>query len=245
MYMSFNEILKKYRIHSNSERYKGTKFEVLIKSFLKTYQLYKDKFCNIYLWDDFPFKDQFGNQDNGIDIVCKTYNNEYWAVQCKCYQENDYIDKEGVDSFLSTSSKSFIDENNNNIKFSYRLFISTSNNWSNKAEEVIKNQIIPVIRLNLIDLENAEVDWDELDKGISGEKARLNKKEPREHQIKAINCAKEYFKTKDRGKLIMACGTGKTFTSLKIAEMLQQEKMLMFGSPLSLSLNINTLIAYF
>lgn len=46
------------------------------------------------------------------------------------------------------------------------------------------------------------------------------KKEPREHQITALDEVKKGLATADRGKLIMACGTGKTFTGLKIAETL-------------------------
>ncbi|WP_375635098.1 MULTISPECIES: type ISP restriction/modification enzyme, partial [unclassified Bartonella] len=45
-------------------------------------------------------------------------------------------------------------------------------------------------------------------------------KEPRPHQEEAIKKVCEGLKEADRGKLIMACGTGKTFTSLKIAETL-------------------------
>ncbi|MDR1021225.1 MAG: DEAD/DEAH box helicase family protein, partial [Synergistaceae bacterium] len=39
-----------------------------------------------------------------------------------------------------------------------------------------------------------------------------------EHQITAVEHTHRGFEATDRGKLIMACGTGKTFTSLKIAE---------------------------
>jgi predicted helicase len=67
-------------------------------------------------------------------------------------------------------------------------------------------------------LEEAPVDWGELDKGISGVQARQSKKSLREHQRKALGNFREHFKAHSRGKLIMACGTGKTFTSLKIAE---------------------------
>ena len=39
-----------------------------------------------------------------------------------------------------------------------------------------------------------------------------------DHQVKALNAVCDGLKDSDRGKLIMACGTGKTFTSLRIAE---------------------------
>ena len=40
----------------------------------------------------------------------------------------------------------------------------------------------------------------------------------RPHQQDAMKAAHEYYKTHNRGKMIMACGTGKTFTSLRLVE---------------------------
>ncbi|HRD79419.1 MAG TPA: DEAD/DEAH box helicase family protein [Saprospiraceae bacterium] len=125
------------------------------------------------------------------------------------------MDKPAVDSFLSTSSRHFKDEQLRSTGFAHRLWISTTNKWGPNAEEAIRNQSPPVNRIGLHDLENANVDWEKL---AAGELARSDKKTPRPHQIKAIAAAHAHFQTADRGKLIMDCGTGKTFTSLKIAE---------------------------
>ena len=70
----------------------------------------------------------------------------------------------------------------------------------------------------MYDLQEAPVNWIKLDKGISGEQSRIAKKTLRPHQKTALENTHQHFKTDDRGKLIMACGTGKTFTSLRIAE---------------------------
>ena len=82
----------------------------------------------------------------------------------------------------------------------------------------IQNQALTFTRLNLIDLETDEVDWEKLESGLFGEASRTKQFDIMEHQQKAIDKTHEYLKNHDRGKLIMACGTGKTFTSLKIAE---------------------------
>ncbi len=216
--MSFNSVLEKYRKIAYSERDKGTRFEVLMKHYLMTDPMYRKQFDKVWLWADFPFKGQFGGIDTGIDLVALDANGEYTAIQCKCYQETTRIDKPEVDTFLSTSGKHFKDEGGKDNAFSHRFWISTTNKWSSVAEETLKNQVPAVYRINLTQLENAPVDWDELDKGIFGNKAQEKKKVPFEHQKTAIEKAHEYFKIHDRGKLIMACGTGKTFTSLKIAE---------------------------
>jgi len=216
--MGFIEILLKYRKIAFSERDKGDKFERLMQAYLKTDPKYADIFDEVWLWNEFPGRRDFGKGDMGIDLVAKTDEGEYWAIQCKCYEEGTYIGKPQVDSFLATSSKEFEDEEGKKHQFAHRLWISTTNNWGSNANEAIKNQIPPVTRLNLIELIQAPVDWQKLEEGIHGEKSRTPRKELRPHQKEALEKVHEYFKEHDRGKLIMACGTGKTFNTLRIAE---------------------------
>jgi predicted helicase len=215
---TFHNILSQYRKYSFSERDKGDRFERLIQAYLQTDPQYSNQLAHVWMWDDFPAKKDFGGKDTGIDLVAKTIQGNYWAIQCKCFQESAVIDKPAVDSFLATSSKQFTNDDLQTIGFSNRIWVSTTNNWGGNAEATIRNQHPPVSRVNLHDLENAPVDWEKLAKGITGEQSRVKKKELRPHQTTALNAAHEHFKTADRGKLIMACGTGKTFTSLKIAE---------------------------
>lgn len=216
---TFNSVLNKFRKEALSEREKGFKFEKLMQAYLKTTPLYANVFKKVWMWDEFPSHAEFGKNDVGIDLVAVTYDNEFWAIQCKCYQENTYIGKSEVDSFLSTSGKYFSDpKTTKQVSFSNRLWVSTTNNWSENANKTLNNQTVQVTRLLLSELENDDVDWLKLEKGIFGEAARVEQKKPFEHQETAINKAHEYFKNHNRGKLIMACGTGKTFTSLKIAE---------------------------
>lgn len=216
--MSFQKILDKYRKISFSERDKGERFERLMQAYLLTDPKYASKFKNVWMWNEFPGKIDLGGGDTGIDLVALTHEGDYWAVQCKCFQENSTIDKPAVDSFLSTSSREFKNEQMQTTRFAQRLWISTTNKWGPNASEAIRNQNPPVTRINLFDLIEAPVDWDKLEKGVHGEAARTPKKSLRPHQQEALAKAHEYFKTHDRGKLIMACGTGKTFTALRIAE---------------------------
>lgn len=215
----FTAILAKYRSLAFSERDKGDRFERLMQAYLLTDKQYADQFSNVWLWNEFPSHNDFGGKDTGIDLVARTVQGDYWAIQCKCYQADTLIDKPSVDTFLSTSSKQFLSVNRmEQVRFSNRLWISTTNNWGPNAEEAIRNQNPPLNRINLHDLEQAPVGWEALDHGTSGEKARLKKKSPFAHQLKAIEQTHAHFKAHDRGKLIMACGTDKTFTALSIAE---------------------------
>lgn len=221
--MAFKKILDKYRVSAHSERDKGTRFERLIQAYLYTDPKYRH-LEKIWLWNEFPYRSSFGGKDVGIDLVALTTEGEYWAIQCKCYQVDSSISKEDVDTFLSTSGKSFEDADKNRVKFSNRLWVSTTNKWTSTANETLRHQDPPVTRLNLTDLEEAPVDWLKIDQGIYGEKARTAKKELRFHQRDALHKSIDYFSQgNSRGKLIMACGTGKTFTSLRIAEELTQK----------------------
>src|SRR5690606_31638867 len=216
--MAFNKILERYRKISFSQRDKGERFERLMKAYLLTDPKYAYKFKNVWLWNEFLGKDDLGAFDTGIDLVALTQEGDYWAIQCKCYQESSIIDKPAVDSFLSTSSREFKNEQMQTTRFAQRLWISTTNKWGSNASEAIRNQTPPVTRINLFDLIEAPVDWEKLEEGVHGEAARTPKKTLRPHQREALEKTHEYFKKNDRGKLIMACGTGKTFTALRIAE---------------------------
>ena len=216
--MTFQDILAKYRAVSFSERDKGDRFERLMQAFLQTVPWYAGTFRHVWLWREFPYKQNLGGKDTGIDLVAQTVEGDFWAIQCKCYAATASIDKPAVDSFLATSSKQFVNDQQQTTSFALRLWISTTNNWGSEAENAIRHQEPPVQRISLADLENAPVDWAALEQGISGAQARQERKQPRPHQQAAITAFHEHFQTGDRGKLIMACGTGKTFTSLKIAE---------------------------
>lgn len=243
--MTFKQVLEKYRAISFTEKEKGTKFERLMRSWLLTDPRY-ERLTQVWMWNDFPSKKDFGGADIGIDLVAKTEDGKYWAIQCKCYKEDAKIDKPEVDSFLATSSKQFLDpETMQTVGFSNRLWISTTNHWGTNAEEAIRHQNPPVSRVGLVDLETSPVDWEKLEEGISGSKARAEGKQPMEHQLNAISKAVEHYKENDRGMLVMACGTGKTYTSLLIAEtMLNQKGLVLFLVP-SISLLGQALNSWF
>lgn len=220
--MTFNEILNKFRSESFTQKDKGTKFERLMRSWLLTDPRYNE-LEKVWLWEEFPGRKDFGGTDTGIDLVAKTEMGDYWAIQCKCYAEDTAIDKPAVDSFLATSSRTFTNEVTfQTTRFSNRVWISTTSHWGCNAEEAIRNQEPPVTRIGLADLNSSPVDWQKLLDGLTGDSALVEGKKPREHQLTAISKAYTHYVVdgNDRGKLIMACGTGKTYTSLLIAEQL-------------------------
>ena len=216
--MTFQDILAKYRKQSFSEQDKGTRFERLMKAWLLTAPQYQNVIKEVWMWSEFPFRKDFGSgHDVGIDLVARTVDGDYWAVQCKCYNETQ-ITKAHVDTFLSTSEKRFRDEELRQVGFTHRLWISTSEHWSSEASNALQNLSIPVSKVSLYDLDTSPVDWEKLEEDIHGGAAILKERSLRDHQQKAVTLFHEHFLVHDRGRLIMACGTGKTFTALRIAE---------------------------
>lgn len=231
--MLFSDVLKDIQNNTLNERFKGARFEVLIKYWLQTDPRYCDQLTDVWLWEEFPSRKDLGGKDLGIDLVARTEWGGYWAIQCKCYAPNTIITKQSVDSFIANANRSFADpETFQTTSFSDLFWVSTSEKWNSTANETVKGQAKPFHRISRFDLQESPVDWEKLLEGIKGKSARLKGKQPRKHQIDAIVKAKEYYKDHDRGKLIMACGTGKTYTSLKITEsQLDNKGLVLFMVP--------------
>ncbi len=226
-FMTFADILELVR-QSATEKEKGNKFEKLMKRFFQNDNRYKGLLSDVWLWDEFPYKEDLGGRDLGIDLVAKTNEDTYWAIQCKCYAKETVIDKKAVDSFIATSSRGFGEKGK--LKFALRVWVSTSNKWGANAEETLNNQNPPVTRLTTADLDESSLDWNALWQGKTEIKHKTKK--PMDHQKEAVQKANDYFKDHDRGKLIMACGTGKTYTSLLITEsMVKNDGFVLFMVP--------------
>jgi predicted helicase len=204
---ALRRILDKFKKDSTSTFEQGAKFEKLTKFFLENDNRYKDRFSKVWLWKHFPENE--GKVDTGIDIVAKEkFSDGYCAIQSKFFDEKTRVEKDNIDSFFTASGKKI---------YTSRLIFVTSNNWTSHAEDALKDQKIPINRISLEDMDDGSIDWEQFDeKQLLAKKKTPNKVRP--HQELAIQKVLDGFKRTDRGKLIMACGTGKTFTSLKIAE---------------------------
>ena len=211
----FSDLLNEFTEATHNNRDKGTRFERLIANYLMTNPQYSDRLADVWLWAEWP--DRWGS-DDGIDLVARERGTgDYWAIQCKFLDPANMLDKAGIDSFLAASGKKFA-TTEGGFHFSTRLIVSTTDKWTSKAEKTLEAQTIPVCRLWFKDLADSPIDWSQF--SLSNIKdIQLKKKNAlREHQQDAITAVVDGFKEHDRGKLIMACGTGKTFTALRLME---------------------------
>ena len=204
----FGDVLDDIRARADSEADKGRRFERLVKRFLQQDALYAQTYSNVWLWSEWPGNE--GRGDTGIDIVAELASGAgLAAVQCKFYAPNAYVDKAEVDKFLSPSGKE---------GFVERLIVATTSNWSRNALDSLGGQQIPVTRLGPMDFEASSIDWAAFRLDEPEAMERKAPKQTREHQQEAIDDVIAGFRDLDRGKLIMACGTGKTYAALRIAE---------------------------
>ena len=219
-YSQLNDVLRQIRELSSDQRGMGRLFERLIASYLARDPQYSDLLEEVWLWDEWP--DRWG-PDMGIDIVVREQaTGDYWAVQCKFFDQDHTISKPDIDSFLSASGKKF-DTNDGRRQFTQRIVVSSTDKWNRNAEKAIESQAIPVSRISLSNLAESPIDWSEFNLKRPHLIKYRPRKTPRPHQDEAIAAVIDGFKTSDRGKLIMACGTGKTFTALRLAESLVQK----------------------
>ncbi|NLQ04972.1 type ISP restriction/modification enzyme [Cylindrospermopsis raciborskii] len=200
-------------------------------NYLKTDPIYNEYFSQVWLWMDFPKRANM--PDTGIDLVGMIRDTgDYCAIQCKCYDLNQTLQKSDIDSFFTASGTKV---------FKKRMIISTTAKWSKNAQAALDDQQIPVIRATIYDLENSPIDWNKYSLQNPDILQLKPKKHIRPHQQIALEKVLTQFEHADRGKLIMACGTGKTFTALKIAEHVPKHSHLILFLVPSISLLSQTL----
>ena len=228
---SLKSILATYRAQSQTEREKGSYFEELIRTYFRNEPRFADLYSDVWLFADWANAHGFSAKDTGIDLVAKTHGTEeFHAIQCKCYAEDYRVRKADIDSFFTASGQK---------PFTLRYIVTTTNDWSDNAENSLHSQTPPVYKIDLHDLETSQIDWAKYQP--SAAPVLKPRKELRPHQTSARGKVVTGLESADRGKLIMACGTGKTFTSLKIAEdVAGKDKRVLFLVP-SLNLLSQTL----
>ena len=205
-------LLEDFRTSAKTEREKGGYFEELILQYLRAEPAYRDRYCKAWLYADWVSKEgeEFGKDasDEGIDLVAKTRGtSEYHAIQCKFYDPSHTIAKSDIDSFFTASGQH---------PFTHRLIVASTDRWGPKAEKALLKQQPPVTRIDLAALEASQIDWSQF--APTKTPVLREQKVLKPHQKDALRLVCEGLVHTDRGKMIMACGTGKTLVALKIAE---------------------------
>ena len=210
---ALTDILETFRKTAHTEREKGNYFENLAKLYFQNEPRYQDLYREVWLWEAWRAEwikagHTDPGADTGIDLVAQTHGtDEYHAIQAKFYDSDSTIYKKQVDSFFTASGKK---------PFTHRLLILSTDKISHHVDTAMQGQHTPCQKITLSDLEDSKIDWA---KWFTQKTVELKAiKVPRPYQMTAIANVVAGLGQADRGKLIMACGTGKTFTSLRLAE---------------------------
>ena len=207
----FQRTLDHIRSIADSEAHKGRLFERLMKTYFGEDPVYKERFSRVWLWSEWAsIQPGFDGADTGIDLVAEEREGGYCAIQCKCYAPGTRISKPHLDSFIAASARD---------PFTARIMVDTGDEWGPNARNTIESLKPACSVLRFGDLASRPVDWPDL---VHEEPEALTyRREPfslRPHQKTALDDVTGGFEAQDRGQLIMACGTGKTFAALRIAE---------------------------
>ena len=196
---------------AESEFHKGRLFERLMKTYFGQDPIYADRFSNVWLWSEWSRRTPgFDGADLGIDLVAEERAGGHCAIQCKCYAPKTRISKAHLESFISASAR---------VPFTARIVVDTGDAWGPNAVKTVKGLTPPCAVLRFGGLFDSPFDWPDLTEQEPEDLTfRHTRFELRPHQREAFQDVITGLETDDRGKLIMACGTGKTFVALRIAE---------------------------
>ena len=158
------------------------------------------RFEKVWLWNEWPEND---GPDTGIDLVTRQYNGEYCAIQCKCYADDGSLSMKSVATFLAKAQS---------LKMKHTILVYTGDTLTGHAQKVLRDSRTGIITPE--HFRQSSINWDKFPR-ITRIK---NPKKLRLHQINAVEDVLKGFEDNDRGKMIMACGTGKTLATLHVAE---------------------------
>ena len=216
MNKGFQRVLDYLISAAENQARQGREFERLMKAYFVQDPLYKERFSDVWLWAEWARKrPDFDAVDTGIDLVAREKKGGYCAIQCKCHSPNTRISKPALDSFIAASARE---------PFVSRMVVDTGASWGPNAVKTVEALKPRCQVLSSSDLAERPIDWPDLVRAEPEDLAfQVRKFKPRPHQRKAVNDVVKGFEEHDRGKMVMACGTGKTFTALRIAETLAGE----------------------
>ena len=196
------QVLERIRRESRDEAEKGRWFENLVSRLLLDLGEYE--VAEVHRWADWPEREALtglDGRDTGIDLVAVQSNGDRVAIQCKCYAETARVGWRDLSTFIAGSQQD---------AFPLRWIVATSP-WTTTAEKNIR-RLSPAVR---------QIDFRRhFDEPVAEDAGARPVREPWELQDNAIRDVVRGLETHDRGRLVMACGTGKTFTALRTAERL-------------------------
>ncbi len=224
--LTVDEVFDRIVSESVNKKDQGTAWERAVQFYFKNDPLYEGRFDDVWMWADAPTNP--GKQDVGIDLVARDADTgEYWAIQAKCYTEKTLSEKDVSTFFMQATDDTY----------AYKVLVDTSPRLTKNLDAYVREHD-NVIRIGLDDIKRSNLPWQDFwthGMHLTCEEVHAARErlvfEPRKHQRRAIDAVKAEFDGADRTTLVMACGTGKTLTALRLAEELVPGGTVLFLAP--------------
>lgn len=205
-HQSMLDIFTRILIESVDRREQGTRFERAVAWFLRHDPAWSERITAVWLWDEAPTND--GQKDTGIDLVALDEDGSYWAIQAKCYSRS----KLAMGDVSTFFAKSLIDD-----RYQHYMIADTAAGFTSTLEDYINDYPDKdIVRLDLDTMRDSNLDWRAFIDGTQPAERKTH--DPRPHQREAIDAVETELSQADRCSLVMACGTGKTLTALRLTE---------------------------
>lgn len=226
---SFADLEKRIAAIPENKR-KGDAFEQFVKAFLLLDPEYATKISDVWIYHEVPSairkKLHLPDSDQGIDLIAKTKDGEFWAIQCKFRTDSTRpIPWREISTFTGLAFGVC-------KGISFGLICSTTERIT---KVVGKQDHIGFCALDVWQGLDAEF-FDRLRSLVEHKTPKLKPLSPRPHQVAAVRDARKHYVTgkKKRGKLIMPCGTGKSLTAYWIAKELGSRRIVIAVPSLAL-----------
>lgn len=215
--VTFQDVLDYMASHDRTNHEKGDLWERVVAWYLRSDPEMRQVVGEVWRWDD-PGNPMRTGHDTGIDVVAERADEPgtYWAIQCKNYRATHRMTYGELGTFFAAAEA---DDRYTGVVVA-TMGEEVTDNVSGHLLALRQNRGTTTMLLTPSDMAQSNVDWSLLLQGRA-EDERLRRERtfsPRPHQQSAINQIQACFETNDRAKAIMACGTGKTLMSLRLAE---------------------------
>ena len=230
----FKKILAAIARHPTAKERQAL-FVKLVQVYFTYDSLYQGLYASVDLQEDFvsqhPDAVTFGSNYALPQLIAKKRgSNEYHGIEVELLESQSSSGrssgkKVAADRLINFSRDSFSHSLPDGGRFSKIFLVTDAIKLTASLKAALQKRPEDLSLVSLKELEESSIDWSSYDPVKATNKVRQQpKKKLRDYQKDALEAVLAGFQNNDRGKLIMACGTGKTFTALQVHQALVPAK---------------------